>query len=162
PPEVCTNWEGWILGPRANQVRKQEIQKLTLASMTTCSDSACAETRKESKQTTRGGFSWPWIVGATALVALSLLAHPLFQEQSQLWSAQSELDEANEQSLPFLKEELTKQEKELGEVNEQLAFEREASQSQIETLNKTANEAKSKLVESERQIAALKEASESA
>ena len=234
PPEVCTNWEGWILGQRANQACKQEVQKPTSKSMTTCSDSACAEAGKEWKQITRGGFSWPWIAVATALVALPLLAHPLFQTQRQLWSVQSELGEANEQdqgraatgrervlaslktelvaankarlllqsnldeaksdnaqlrrdldaahlrskereaqgqehaaelekartTTEAAKAELTKREKELGEVNEQLASEREASQSQIETLNKTANEAKSKLVESERQIAALKEALE--
>jgi hypothetical protein len=162
PPEVCTNWEGWILGQRTNQARKQENYKLTSKSTTTRSDSSYAEARKESKQITRGGFSWPWIAVATALVALPLLAYPLFQTQSQFWSVQSELDEANEQSLPFLKAELRKREQELGEVNEQLVSEREVSQSQIETLNKTANKAKSKLVESERQITALKGALESA
>jgi chromosome segregation ATPase len=95
--------------------------------------------------------------------------------RTQIDAAQSELQEKEAQgerltveldkaksATAAAKAGLTKREKQLVEVNEQLASERQTTQSQIEALSKAADEAKAKISETETRVAGLTEQLEAA
>jgi chromosome segregation ATPase len=75
----------------------------------------------------------------------------LDQANSKIDQLRDDLDAAHLQASA----ELAKREKDLSDLNEQLTFERQATQSQIDTLNAAAEEAQSKLNEKQSELEAM-------
>lgn len=97
---------------------------------------------------------WPAIALGLGVVALIALVFSLVQSQRHLREVRAELGRTNEQ-LVRTTGTISNLKAEIGDADQKIAAEHEASQSQIEALSKAADEAKAKLSEAEKQIADL-------
>ena len=97
------------------------------------------------------GFSgWVWILAAVGVVGFLGLGSYLVQTQQRLKAVEIELESAKQAAEAEI-------EKQIARLKEEIAWERQALQSQVESLTQAVNQRKVEAAEREKQIAKLRQ-----
>jgi Skp family chaperone for outer membrane proteins len=97
------------------------------------------------------GFSgWVWILAAVVVVGFLGLGSYLVQTQQRLKAVEIELESARQAAEAEI-------EKQIARLKEEIAWERQALQSQVESLTQAVNQRKVEAAEREKQIAKLRQ-----